>query len=236
MTALQRHLDRSQRQRQQAAAQQMPDGPDGPDAPDVSAHVHCVEHHAADPAAHEGQKAEAAGAVGAGFERAQIGRCPAGWPPRPRFKGMATSHRERYLSGFRALDRANKNRLKPASLLAVAVGRDAERSPAGCWRCPGPDCGVNRGCRRPNQARASPRLSAVAGLRVGKLRECLLEAFVCAPTALIRSSMPVELASNSAVRLWTYSPTASFTSLSTGFDSRAGGVTEPTGNAGLRRG
>ena len=41
-----------------------------------------------------------------------------------RFKGVATSHLESYLGWFRALDRASKNRLKTAPMLALAMGLD----------------------------------------------------------------------------------------------------------------
>ena len=41
-----------------------------------------------------------------------------------RFKGVATSYLENYLGWFRALDRASKNRMKTAPMLALAVGLD----------------------------------------------------------------------------------------------------------------
>ena len=39
-----------------------------------------------------------------------------------RFRGVATDYLENYLGWFRALDRASKNRLKVAPMLALAVG------------------------------------------------------------------------------------------------------------------
>lgn len=45
-----------------------------------------------------------------------------------RFKGVATSHLESYLSWFRALDRASKSRLKTALMLALAMGLDQHHS------------------------------------------------------------------------------------------------------------